>query len=119
MRPFSWSRNCEPSACAAAARARAALAYPSICDGVLVVRVGGAHEVVVGHEGSGGELLEQGGALVAEQLRVDAGFRRRALDLEAVFVRPGAHEGRLALQHPPSLEDVGQHQRVEVPDVRR
>jgi hypothetical protein len=59
-------------------------AHPRICDGVLVVRVCGAHEVVVGNEGFGGQLLEDGGALVAEQLGLDGGFGGRALDLLTV-----------------------------------
>ena len=94
-------------------------AYPCVCDGILVVGVCRADEVIVGHEGFGGELLENGGALIAEQLGLYAGFGRRLLDLQAVLISAGAHESVLALEQPPSLENIGEHQRVEVTDVWR
>jgi hypothetical protein len=70
-------------------------AHPRICDGVLVVRVCGAHEMVVCDEGFGGQLLEDGGALVAEQLGLDGGFGGRALDLLAVSGGRGSGGQRL------------------------
>lgn len=84
-----------------------------------MVGVGRADEVVVGDKGFGGELLEDGSALVAEQLGLYASFSRRLLDLQSVLIGAGAHESMLALEQPPSLEDVGEHQRVEVADVWR
>ena len=118
MRPFSWSRNWPLSAPKPAAGGRQG-SYPCVCDGVLVVGVGCADEMVIGDESFGSKLLEDGGAPVAEQLGVHACFGRRLLDLQSVLIGAGTHESVLALEQPPSLEDVGEHQRIEVANMRR
>lgn len=73
---------------------------------------------MVGDEGFGGELLEDGGALVAKQLGFDTGFGRRLLDLQTMLVGSRAQDGMLAPEHSPALEDVCDDQRIEVTDVR-
>ena len=91
--------------------------YPGVCDGILVIGIGGADEVVVRDEGFGGELLEDGSTLIAEQFGFDSGFGRCLLDLQSMLIGSRAHDGILASERSPALEDICDDQRVEVTDV--
>src|SRR5690606_11403962 len=88
-------------------------------DRVLVARLGGADEVVVGDV----DRLEQrqpGGfdETVGPLLRLDPVRDRGAQDLLAVLIRSGEQPGVIARLTVPAGEHVGGHLGVGVPDVR-
>ena len=80
--------------------------------------IGRPYEVIVGDECFLGKIFEDGSALITEKFRFDAGFRRSSLDLQAVFVGARAENCPFSFQYPPSFEDIGKDQRVEVADMR-